>query len=96
MNLRKFANGRPCQIRIPGVCCYEPETTVLAHIRQAGITGGAQKAPDLLAAWACHLCHAVVDGHVETVYSHTELELMHLQGVMRTQNELVRQGRVHW
>ena len=29
--LTKAARGRECQVRIPGVCNGNPETTVLAH-----------------------------------------------------------------
>lgn len=32
-DLRKAARGRECQVRIPGVCNGNPETSVLAHIR---------------------------------------------------------------
>lgn len=31
--LTKAARGRECQVRIPGVCNGNPETTVLAHYR---------------------------------------------------------------
>lgn len=96
MNLREYANGKHCDVRIPDLCRSGSETTVLAHIRQAGITGGAQKAPDLLGAWACHTCHDAVDGRIKTRYSADELRLMHLQGVMRTQYTLIREGRVQW
>ncbi|ECK2143415.1 DUF1364 domain-containing protein, partial [Salmonella enterica subsp. enterica serovar Enteritidis] len=30
-DLRKAARGRECQVRIPGYCNHNPETTVLAH-----------------------------------------------------------------
>lgn len=32
-DLRKAARGRECQVRIPGVCNGNSETSVLAHIR---------------------------------------------------------------
>ena len=38
-DLRKYARGKPCQVRIPHYCNGGAETTVLAHIRLAGITG---------------------------------------------------------
>jgi hypothetical protein len=95
-DLRKFANGQACQVRIPGVCRYDTETTVLAHVRQAGITGGAQKAADLLGSWCCYPCHMAIDGHLETQYERDELRLMHLQGVMRTQEKLIQQGIIRW
>ena len=43
-NLRKLARGRDCQVRIPNICNYNPDTVVLAHIRMAGLTGAGQKA----------------------------------------------------
>ncbi|VEI70653.1 82 prophage-derived uncharacterized protein ybcO [Serratia quinivorans] len=38
-NLRKEAKGRDCQVRMPGICNFNPETTVLAHYRMAGTCG---------------------------------------------------------
>ncbi|WP_157795538.1 nuclease domain-containing protein, partial [Escherichia coli] len=35
VNLRKAAKGQICQIRIPGYCNHNPETSVLAHYRLA-------------------------------------------------------------
>ena len=61
MNLRKLARGRECQVRLPGVCNGNPETTVLAHYRLAGISGIGMKSPDLIGAWACSDCHYTVD-----------------------------------
>ncbi|MDD0099068.1 DUF1364 family protein, partial [Shigella flexneri] len=52
-NLRKEARGRECQVRIYGVCNGNPETTVLAHYRMAGICGTGMKPDDLIGAWAC-------------------------------------------
>lgn len=43
MNLRDHAKGKPCMIRIAGYCEPNRETTVLAHLRMAGITGGKRK-----------------------------------------------------
>ncbi|SUH16020.1 putative bacteriophage protein [Salmonella enterica subsp. enterica] len=50
-NLRKEARGRECQVRIYGVCNGNPETTVLAHYRMAGICGTGMKPDDLIGAW---------------------------------------------
>lgn len=62
MNLRQFAAGQECQVRIPYVPCSSPETVVLAHIRRAGIAGMGQKPPDLCAIFACAAHHDVIDG----------------------------------
>lgn len=52
-DLRKAARGRECQVRIPGVCNGNPETSVLAHIRLTGLCGTGTKPPDLIATIAC-------------------------------------------
>ncbi|MRT05032.1 DUF1364 family protein [Ewingella americana] len=41
--LAKAARGHDCQIRIPSVCNYNSETTVLAHYRLAGTSGSRFK-----------------------------------------------------
>ncbi|WP_032169413.1 nuclease domain-containing protein, partial [Escherichia coli] len=53
VNLRKAAKGQICQIRIPGYCNHNPETSVLAHYRLAGTCGTAIKPHDMQAAIAC-------------------------------------------
>jgi Protein of unknown function (DUF1364) len=59
--LREFAKGKDCLVRIPGVCNFDPETTVLAHIRRGGIAGMSQKPTDLCAVFACSHCHDAID-----------------------------------
>ena len=51
------------------------------------------KSPDYQIADCCYKCHQVIDGHVKTaLYSHEELKLMHLEGVIRTQVRLFDDG----
>ena len=95
MHLRAAARGEPCMVRSP-VCNYNPLTTVLAHYRQIGISGMSMKSPDLIGAWACSACHDLIDGRTRTELDKNDLRLMHLQGVVRTQAELIRRGRIKW
>lgn len=92
--IRKMAKGQDCQVRLAGVCNYNPETTVLAHIRIAGITGAGQKANDLLGAWCCSSCHDAIDRRIKTEYSDLELEHAHYEGVFRTIVELIRKDMI--
>ena len=94
MNLRKLAKGRDCMIRIGGICNFNPETTVLAHYRMAGLCGMGIKPNNLQGAWACSACHDACDGRTKTAYSRDELRLMHLEGVMRTQQALLLEGAI--
>ena len=91
MNLRKAAQGRECQVRLPGICNGNPETTVLAHLRLMQISGMGMKAPDLLGAWCCSSCHTYVDTHHDDATT-----LCFFEGVFRTQDALIKQGRIKW
>lgn len=88
MNLRNFARGMPCQIRMPGVCNGDPDTTVLCHLRMIGISGMGMKANDLLGAWGCSDCHRYVDTH--GIDGRTAL----LEGMARTQALILERGLV--
>lgn len=85
VDLRKSARGRECQVRIPGVCNGNPETSVLAHYRLAGTCGTGCKPDDQQGAIACNSCHDAIDGRTKTEYTRDELRLMHAEGVLRTQ-----------
>lgn len=95
-DLRDHAKGKPCMIRIAGYCEPNRETTVLAHLRMAGITGGKQKAPDLLGAWACSVCHDIVDGRRRSEYTREDIRRWHLEGIVRTQYALIREDKIRW
>lgn len=60
--LRQSARGQGCAIRIPGVCCFDPETTVLAHIDSVG-KGMGFKGEDWFGIFCCASCHACLDQH---------------------------------
>jgi hypothetical protein len=82
-------------VRLPGVCNFNSETVVLAHIRLAGVSGMGVKSPDLIGAWACSACHDEVDGRThKSGLSHDELRLAHYDGMARTIAQLDREGLV--
>lgn len=94
-HLRKAAKDRGCTVRIPGVCNFNSQTVVLAHVRLSGISGMGTKAPDLLGAWACSACHDEVDGRTnKSSLSRDELRLAHFEGMARTIAQLVKEGLV--
>lgn len=80
-------------IRIPGICNGNPETTVLCHVRMAGITGTSTKAPDEIGAWGCSSCHDEVDRRSQKI-SFSEAFHYLLEGVIRTLDVLIRRGIV--
>lgn len=58
--LRKFAQGQECTLRIEGICNFDPETTVLAHLPSRD-KGMGYKSPDHWAVHACSRCHDWID-----------------------------------
>jgi len=84
------ARGQECQVRIPGVCKGDDSTVVFAHI---GGAGWALKHPNIIGAYACHECHVTIDGSkTNNDYTHDELQYMHLEGMVRTQLIMIREG----
>ena len=98
MDLRKEAKGRECTIRIPNVCNGINETVVLCHLNRKSLFGAGVglKAPDIFGAWGCSNCHDAVDnrGAFENMLSRDETEKMHMEGVFRTQNQLLKEGKI--
>lgn len=92
-NLRNEARGRECQVRIPGICNGNPETVVLAHYRMVGICGTGMKPDDLFGAWSCSSCHDEIDRRTRRTDA-GEARLAHLEGVIRTQSALLKEGKV--
>lgn len=94
MNLRKEAKGRQCQVRLPSICNYNPETVTLHHIKMAGLTGTGMKANDLLGTWICSECHRAVHHTLKTDLSRDEIRVYELEGVMRTINTLIEEEKI--
>ena len=92
MDLRKLARGKDCMVRLPNICNHNPETTVLAHVRLVGISGMGMKSPDLIGAWSCSSCHDRIDGRIKTNLDFETIRIAHLEGMVRTINELYKLG----
>ena len=89
--ITQSAKGKDCTIRIPGVCNGKSETVVHCHLNGGGM---AIKVNDVFGARGCSACHDVVDFRVKTEFSRTEIKLMHHEGVVRTQQQLMDEGLI--
>ena len=98
MNLRKEAKGKECQVRIPGVCNKDRETVVLAHLNNKRLfgVGIGQKVPDIFAAHCCSACHDFVDGRGagRNMMPKKDRDILLYEGVFRTQNILLKEGKI--
>jgi hypothetical protein len=82
-------------VRIPGVCNFDPATTVLAHLRMLELGAGTGfKSHDLFAAHACSACHDEVDRRTHQL-SFDEARNALIEGVLRTQAKLIEEGVIH-
>ena len=89
--ITESARNEDCQVRIIGVCNFDPATTVFAHLGGGGIAG---KRSDILGAYCCSNCHDIVDGRVKTKIPEMSYRLDFYDGVARTQEMLVNKGLI--
>ena len=95
VDLRRYAKNRECDVRLVGICCANPETSVLAHFRQIGVSGMGQRGPDAIACVACVDCHAEIDRRTQKLPA-DEARLAHAEGVFRFQAHLISRGILKW
>jgi hypothetical protein len=87
--IRQSAKGEECQVRIPSLCNFNPETTIFAHLGGGGM---GTKSSDIHGSYCCSNCHDVIDGRVKTSYHQSELKWMFYDGMVRTQLILIEKG----
>lgn len=90
--IRKSAQGKECLVRLEGVCNYDPETTVCAHISRKGLSGMGQKTIDLCSVRACSNCHDVIDGRSPSEMCGSKLDSRILDAICRTLIEYQKEG----
>ena len=86
--LRNSARGQRCCFQIPGICCDDPETTVLCHA-PSEMKGFGNKSPDFWAAFGCHACHSHLDQHHA---DRVDEQFYWLRGIFRTQQHWIEAG----
>ena len=83
--LRDSARGQDCTLRLVGICNFNPETTVLAHIGRN--RGMGQKCNDTMAVFACSSCHTEIDSVNRFEYGQDKLDALE-----RTQQYWINEG----
>ena len=84
----RSAKDQECQVRISGVCNYNRETTVLAHLPYMSM---GSKSKDIHGAYACSSCHDEIDRRTQRVPKHMAYK-DHLEAVIRTQEIMIKDG----
>ncbi len=84
--ITRSAKGEECQVRLPGICNFNNETTVFAHVGEGG--GMGSKVTDIHGSYCCSSCHDEVDRRTRIMDAETA-ELFSWHGVQRTQSILI-------
>lgn len=95
--IRRAARGQDCTLRLPGVCNFDPDTTVLCHSNYlADGKGMGLKAPDTAAAFGCSACHDLLDGRRPRPegFSRLDLEGAFYAGMRLTHQIIARMGLI--
>lgn len=84
---RDLARGEDCTAMIPGVCNFNPETTVLAHSNlMADGKGMGYKSDDSSGIFCCSSCHSFLDQGKATkeekaaVFEKAQIRMIHRLG----------------
>ena len=85
--IRNSARGQDCTLRLVGVCNFNDETTILAHIGRD--RGMALKCDDTFAVYSCSACHTAIDGA-----ERSDLALDLLRALEETQKILFDKGLI--
>jgi len=91
--LRESAKGQACTLNIVGVCNYNEETTVLAHL-PSEFKGMGNKSPDYCAAFCCSNCHDAIDGRTHDGELFADKEFYMRRAMVRTWKIWIEDGLV--
>ena len=94
--IRQSARNEECQVRLPGVCTFDPEKTIWSHARHGSAgKGKGIKAIDECGAYACTACDAAYDQLIGVPnMTRSEVDLAWFHGHMRSLVILKRKGLI--
>lgn len=82
----KLARGQECTLRLTGVCNFNNETTIAAHVGRN--RGMGHKCSDNMIVFACSSCHDELDGRT-MYFQRNELAQDVLRALEETQQILI-------
>lgn len=90
--LTQSAKGCGCTVNLPNVCSYDSSTVVWAHFNfDGGKMGG--KTDDHSGGYACHECHARIDGHIKHEWTNTDEKYFYMgRSMARSLKIAIEQG----
>jgi len=92
--ITKSARGEDCSLRIPGVCNFDPATTVFCHAPCVD-KGMGYKSPSWWGSYGCSSCHDYIDGRGKfNKWGATDVddEVFWMPAIYETQKKLFAKG----
>lgn len=88
------SRGQVCTLGFHG-CDRGTETTVAAHagFEFAG-KGISIKATDWMSVDACHICHGILDGRIESEYTQDQKDYFFWRAFVKTTNRRIAEGLI--
>lgn len=86
--IRNAARGQGCTLQIVGVCNYNNDTVVLAHLPDES-HGMSHKADDISACFACSSCHDLLDRRTKNEEFESDREWYMRRAMVRTWRKLI-------
>lgn len=90
--ITKSAKGEDCSVRLPTVCSFDNDKTILAHLGTS--FSAPNRANDFFAAYCCADCHDVIDNRVKSKFTSEEILIATSDAMMETQLKLIAKGLV--
>ncbi len=91
----KSARGEDCAFRIPNVCSYDSDKTILCHLPDDSGTGRmGGKSADWCAAFGCYECHKLIDNQAEFLKTFTSEDYLFFirRAMIRTWSKWIETG----
>lgn len=94
--ITESARNEDCQVRIPGICTFDPAKTIWSHCRHgAAGKGRGIKALDIAGAYACTACDAAYDQMIGAKHmTRAEVDLDWFMGHVRSLVRLKEKGLI--
>ena len=89
--IRQSAKGQICVVHLPGCRQWDTSTTVLAHKTYPIYTDSPRKC-DARAAYACVVCHDILDGRRPYSWAPHEKDAVWAAAIERTHIRLIEIG----
>ena len=90
--ISKSARGETCAARIPFICNFDTETTILAHAPFVGRYGS--RARWYWSSYLCSNCHDYLDGRTRHACTQDEMKAIWFDAVQETQAKLIAKGLI--